>query len=382
MDRRSFLAVAMAALATPALPQGKPPMRTRWKVRSSIGFDALAFLGPLARGELYLPYYQADADAFASRLPASVVADIASLWKEAETARFGLLGPSLSVIYSAGHDADIPALIAATATAEASLLPAYRASPYWDEGDWRWFMTAAPRIKSIFEAMHRADFSAFRADLAGDIDRRIEEISRGLASFDVIRLHEKLTGRTFDPQVEVVLLQFCKPHGIKVQGQTFLQATDWNIAITVRNAAHEMLHPPVPMDGAAATAALAALGKDPLITRIVRDHDPRWGYTTLDGLLNEDLAQALDQLISEELGVARNPADRWRKADDGIHVLAGAFYGLLRQDRWVETGGSIEAWLEASVRSGRLDPAILHPIAAKVLERPANALWPTQRVAG
>lgn len=356
-------------------------MRTRWKVRFSIGFDALAFLGPLARGELYLPYYQADADAFASRLPDPVVADISKLWKDAETAKFGLLGPSLSVIYSAGHDADLPTLIAATARAETSLLPAYRASPYWDEGDWRWFLASAPRLRSIFEAMHEADFTSFRAERAGDIDQRIDEISRGLASFDVIRLHEKLTGRTFDPQIEVVLLQFCKPHGIKVQGQTFLQATDWNIAITVRNAAHEMLHPPVPMDGAAAKAALEVLEKDPLFTRIVRDHDPRWGYTTLDGLLNEDLAQALDQLISEELGVARNPADRWRKADDGIHVLAGGLYGLLRQDRWVETGGSIEGWLQASVRSGRLAPAILHPVAAKVLERPANVLWPIPPVA-
>ncbi len=69
------------------------------------------------------------------------------------------------------------------------------------------------------------------------------------------------------------------------------------------------------MEGAAAGAALGVLSKDPLITRIVRDHDPRWGYTTLEGLLNEDLCQALDQLISEALGVGRNPADRCRQSN-------------------------------------------------------------------
>ena len=381
MDRRSFLAVAMATFANPVLAQSKLPMRTRWKVRPSIGFDALAFLGPLARGELYLPFYQSDADVFAPRLPQPIVSDIAALWKEAEKAEFGLLGPSLSVIYSAGHDADLPSLIAATDSAETALLRSYRASPYWDEGDWRWFLSVAPRLTAIFEAMDRADFASFRAERVGDLNLRIEDLKRGLAGFDVISLQEKLTGRTFNPEIEVVLLQFCKPHGIKVQGQTFLQAADWNIAITVRNAAHEMLHPPIPMDGAAAKAALAVLEKDPLITRIVRDHDPRWGYTSLDGLLNEDIAQALDQLISEALGVARNPADRWRKADDGIHVLAGSLYGLLRQDRWMETGGSIETWLAASVRAGRLAPAILHPAAAKVLERPVDALWPIPPVA-
>jgi hypothetical protein len=113
-----------------------------------------------------------------------------------------------------------------------------------------------------------------------------------------------------------------------------------------------------------------------LVSRIVRDHDPRWGSNSLEGILNEDLVQALDQLISEALGVARNPADRWRKSDDGMHVLAAAFYGLLRQDRWIETGGSIEAWLADATHRGRLTPAVLHPLAGRVLERPADKLWP------
>lgn len=383
MHRRHLLAAALAAPALSLLPSvsalaqpQRPPMRTRWKVRASEGFDALAFLGPLAGGELYLPYYKADADAFAAQLPAAARAEIAALWKEAERAQFGLLGPNLSVLFSNGNDGDLAALIAGTADPEARLLAGYRASPYWAEADWRWFVGVAPRLRAVFEAMQTAGFAAFRQRRIGDIDARIAELKRSLGDYDVIRWHEKLTGRGFDPQIEVVLLQFCKPHGIKVQGQTFLQATDWGVPITVRNAAHEMLHPPIPMDGPAATAALALLAKDPLIPRIVADHDPKWGYTTLEGMLNEDLAQALDQLISEALGVARNPADRWRKADDGIHVLAGAIYGMLRQDRWTESGGSIEAWLAGAVRAGRFDPPRLHAIAAQILERPVNALWP------
>ena len=377
MNRRSFIAAALGSVAAPAFAQLAPaPSRTRWKVRASPGFDALAFLGPLAGGELYLPYYKADADVFAPRLPEAVRSDIPALWKEAETSKFGLLGPSLSVIFSNGHDSNLAAMIAATSAADAFLRPGYQASPYWKEESWRWFIAAAPRLKAVFEAMQAADFDRFRAERAGAVHQRVGDLGQSLAGFDVIRLQEKLTGRTFDPQIEVVLLQFCKPHGIKVQGQTFLQAADWNVGITVRNAAHEMLHPPIPMDGAAAKSALAVLERDKLIMRIVREHDPRWGYTTLDGLLDEDLAEALDQLISEALGVARNPADRWRKADDGMHVLAAGLYGLLRQDKWTENGGSIEAWLAKAVADGRLAPANFHPVAARVLERPVNRLWP------
>jgi hypothetical protein len=383
MQRRPFLTAVlpalMAAAARPRAAAAQPPATspTRWKVRASEGFDAIAFLGPLSGGELYLSYYAQDAAAFAPRLPEVVRNDIAALWAKAGADGFGLLGPTLSVFFSNGNDATIDTLLQALEAREERILPAYRASAYWDANDWRWFTAAAPRLEAIFAALRDAGFAAFRAERAGSgLDARIGEVQRALNGFDVIAWQEKLTGRRFDPGIEIVLLQFSKPHGIKVQGQTFLQAIDYDAATTVRIAAHEMLHPPVPMHGKAAKAALAVLARDPLISRIVRDHDPRWGYTSLEGLLDEDLVQALDQLISEALGVARNPADRWRKSDDGMHVLAGALYGLLRQDRWIETGGSIEAWLAEAARCGRLAPPALHAVAGRVLERPAGKLWP------
>jgi hypothetical protein len=385
MNRRSLLAAALVILAVPTAlctvaAETTVPNRTRWKVRSSEGFDAIAFLGPLSGTKLYMDYYGQDAAIFAPRLPEPVRNDILELWSEATAAGFGLLGPSLSVLFSTnGNDATIDTILTALEGREEHIRPTYGASPYWNDKDWSWFNDAAPRLETIFTAMRDAGFASFRAERIGvGLDARVAEVQRALSGFDVITWQEKLTGRTFDPTIEIVLLQFSKPHGIKVQGQTFLQATDYDTATTVRIAAHEMLHPPVPMHGAAAKAALAVLARDPLVSRIVRDHDPRWGYNSLEGVLNEDLVQALDQLISEALGVARNPADRWRKSDDGMHVLAAAFYGLLRQNRWIETGGSIEAWLADATRRGRLTPGVLHPIAARVLERPADKLWPLQ----
>jgi hypothetical protein len=390
MQRRTFLATALATLAVsttlrraaaaPTAKANNKTNKTQWKVRSSEGFDAIAFLGPLSGTQLYLDYYGQDAAAFASRLPEPIRNDIVKLSTAATTDGFGLLGPNLCVLLSTdGNDATIDTIVAAIKARNERIRPAYRASQYWNEKDWSWFDNAASRLVTIFTAMRDAGFSSFRAERTGPgFEARIGELQRSLSGFDVVTWQEKLTGRRFEPTIEIVLLQFSKPHGIKVQGQTFLQATDYDTATTLRIAAHEMLHPPVPMDGAAARAALAVLERDSLIMKVVREHNPQWGYTTLDGMLNEDLTQALDQLISEALGVARNPADRWRKADDGMHVLAGALYGLLRQDRWVETGGSIETWLADAAGRGRLAPAVLHPMAAHVLERPVDQLWPLQ----
>lgn len=373
MDRRLFLAATLGALATPAFAQDAPT--TRWKVTQSEGHDAIAFLGPLSGEPLYQDYYAADAAAFAPKLPQTIRDDIPKLWKEAGQS-FGLLGPGLSSKISGADVSTIDGVIAALADPEARIRPTLQKTPYWDEGDWRWLTAAAPRLHAIFVAMQGAGFSAFRAERTGELAARIPQLQRDLEPYDVIRLQQKLTGRAFEPQIEVVLLQFCKPHGIKVQGQIFLQAADWGLSITVRNAAHEMLHPPIPMDGAVAQAALAVLAKDPLIPRIVKDHNPQWGYTSLPGLFNEDMVQALDQLIGEHFGVGRNPADRWRDNDDGIHVLAAGLYGMLREDKWIDTGGNIEAWLGKAVRTGRLSPTMLHAVAARVLERPIDRLWP------
>jgi hypothetical protein len=133
------------------------------------------------------------------------------------------------------------------------------------------------RLISVFRGMRTAGFVKFRQERAGKaLAERVQGVQRDLEGFDVIRLQEKLTGRTFDPTVNIVLLLFCKPHGIKVQGQTFLQAYDYDIPTTVRIAPTRCCIP-----GAAGRsgtrAALGVLSKDTLLTRIVKEHDPRWG---------------------------------------------------------------------------------------------------------
>ncbi len=391
MDRRSLLSAALAAplavaptatLFAPAVARAQAAAssgsRTEWRVDGSEGQDAIAFWGPLSGRELYTRYYAADVELFAPRLPPDIREAVPALWQAAEGDGVGLLSPNLALLLShAGRDRTLDDVIAALADPEASMGAAFRAGPYWNEGDWGWFVGKAGRIRSVFEAMRVADFAGFRRERAGAaLEAGVRRLRDSLPAFDVIRVEEKLTGRTFDPAIEITALHFSKPHGIKVRGQRFLQSHEYDVANTVRIAAHELLHPPVPMDGPAATAALEVLARDPLIPLIVSEHDPRWGYTTLEGMLNEDLCQALDQMVSEAMGVARNPADRWRLSDDGMHVLAAGLYGLLRQDRWSRSGGSIEPWLLAAAEGGRLSPAVLHPAAARVLERPVDRLWP------
>ncbi|WBY07327.1 hypothetical protein PIB19_18450 [Sphingomonas sp. 7/4-4] len=141
MDRRLFLAATLGALAAPgALAQ--TASITRWKVTSSEGHDAIAFLGPLSGEPLYQNYYAEDAKAFP--LPDPVRAEIAALWKEAGTAGFGLLGPVLSSKISGTDVSTLDAVITALADPEARIRPSLQKSPYWDEAEWKWLAATAP----------------------------------------------------------------------------------------------------------------------------------------------------------------------------------------------------------------------------------------------
>ncbi|HEX8642179.1 MAG TPA: hypothetical protein VF704_13630 [Allosphingosinicella sp.] len=348
-------------------------------MRGSEGFDALSFLSPLSGDPFYTSYYEAEVAAFAPRLPTAALDAIRAMKARAVAANI-LLSPFLDLRFSGGPDETIGDLLHSLDQAETVLRPPLQASPYWgDEGEenWRQFTAAAPVLRSILTAMRDAGFAEFRANIfEPKAAERLPRLRERLASFDVVGEVERFTGRTLDAQVDVILLEFCKPHGIKVIGQKFLSAIDWPDEVVIRTAGHELLHPPVDMAGPAAAAALAVLRQDALLRRIVAEHDPAFGYNRLEGLFDEDLASSLDQLIGERLGVARQPAERWNDVDGGMHVLSAGFYGLMKRTGYAASGGDLERWLHGMAVGGWLAPTSLHGAAGEVLGRPPGRLWP------
>lgn len=226
MHRRSVLAGSLALLASRSVRAlgasnaGTPGRRTRWAVRTSEGLDAISFLGPLSGRPLYTEPYEKELANFGPRLPADVRADVPKLWEEAEKGGVGLLAPALDVIFSSDHNGDsLDAVRAGLGAPDQKLLQAYRASRYWEQETWDWVLKSRPRLISVFRGMGSAGFVKFRQERAGKaLAERVKGVQRDLEGFDVTKLQEKLTGRTFDPTVNIVLLLFCKPHGIKVQG--------------------------------------------------------------------------------------------------------------------------------------------------------------------
>lgn len=377
MDRRQLLASGAAALALPSIARAQAPaIRTRWLLETSEGFDTLCFLGPLAGDPFYADYYRKELEAFLPKLQPATVEAIKTAF-EADRKQGGMLGPDLCTFFSGGPTDSIADLSASLKDAQNVLKPPLAASPYWDADAWAAFLQGRDIFLRIFDDLQKADFAGFRHTCIEPLASvRVPEMRKRLAGLDTIAEQERLLGHKFpDPSITVIMLYFSKPHGIRIQGQRFLTAVDYPDEIVIRIADHELMHPPYNKSSERMKVVLDVLSRDPLLNRILKEHDPRFGYNSLEGILNEDTVQALEQIINERFGVAKPPAQRWHESDDGMHVLAAGLYGLLKSDGYDGTGGNIEEWLYRAASRGKLSPNALHASAARVLERRVDQLW-------
>ncbi len=137
--------------------------------------------------------------------------------------------------------------------------------------------------------------------------------------------------RKLGPEVDLIIVNYAQPYGIRILGQRFVAYYGWDAETQLRIAAHEIFHPPFDKNDAELITLLADLRDDSWMMSIVNDHDPQFGYNSFEGVVDEGSTQALDQIVSDRLGFAQDPGERWRESDGGMHMFAAALYQAMRE---------------------------------------------------
>ncbi|MBN2834390.1 MAG: hypothetical protein JXR48_05425, partial [Candidatus Delongbacteria bacterium] len=78
------------------------------------------------------------------------------------------------------------------------------------------------------------------------------------------------------------------------------------------------------------------------------NHNPAFGYNTLEGYLEENCVRAMDQIINEDAKT------RWKENDDGMHVFAAALYYVMKHKNFYDSGMGITEFLYKEVTDGGL----------------------------
>jgi hypothetical protein len=329
---------------------------TDWDLRPSLMFDTLCALNFLSGDKYYLQYYQNDYDRLSPLLRPEERAAFVDLKRRIKDENGGIISAQLSLYFSATDAESLDDMIRVVKDSSA-MQRNLKATPYYTDAGWKLYEESRGDLEAAFKALKRIHFDA---DWQSTIKPRIEKsraaIAQDLPRYNVIPMIESALGSPRPTnKITVYLLYYSQPHGIKITGTRFLTHYSYPFRIVLRNAIHEMMHPPYDLaHNAALRASLQSLRSDPFLMDKVEHHNPSFGYNTLEGLEEEDCVQALEQILAEPLGMGGDPHRYWRDQDDGIHVLAVALYSLMKQQHFPDGKEAFPAFLNRMIQSGAL----------------------------
>jgi hypothetical protein len=352
----------------------------QWDVVSSAGLDAVLLLGAAAGDVMQADLYPDEIAWARECLSPDGRAALELLDQTMRVEQGHLIGPTLACAFSAGPTTTLADVIASAADPRDRLFEELIVSPSWsDEGMPSWERMQDdlfPAALAVLRDLEASGFTAWwTASFEPAISASLVRNREALEPYDVITEQAKLLGVELEPRIEVVITQFAQPYGIRVVGQRFIAHHGYDPSVQLRNAAHEIFHPPFDVGDAALWERLRDLRSDPWMASIVANHDPKFGYNSFEGIVDEDSTQALDQIVTERLGFAHDRVKRWATFDGGMHLLAAALFHAMREDGFAETGGVYGDWLTGALDRGLLTPPEVRRRAAAIVGDEPVAHW-------
>lgn len=350
------LPLLASSTAEPAPAAAVKHKTTEWRLEPSFTFDLLCFLNTLTGDAFYLRYYQGEYGKFHPQITPEAQQALENLRRKIKDERGNIISAFLTLYFSAVEHKTIDDLLKTIENPQ-TLQERLRKTPYYSDSGWQLFESVRGELKTVFLFLQDIRFESYwKETIAPKVTQRIGQIQNELPHYDIVPAIEAHLGSPLPSNaITVYVLYYSQPHGIRITGMRFLTDVAWPFRIVLRNAVHEMMHPP--FDLAAdeeLRSTLASLRADEFLMDKVLNHNPAFGYNSFQGFLEEDCVQALEQLITEKLGVARNPHRRWKQNDDGMHVFAVALYRVMKEENYNQRAESFRNFLLRMIRSGKL----------------------------
>src|SRR5580704_6134999 len=359
--RRAIMAFFIALTILPARLYAAEPVAsfhtaTQWDLQPSLTFDAICALNMLSGDPYYLEYYQADYDRLVKQFRPEELAAFANLKRRIKDQNGGIISASLALYFSAVDDKSLDDLIRTVQDSRA-MRRNLQATTYYSDDGWKLYEANRPDLEAAFRALKRIRFDEdWEKNVKPKIEQSRAAIAAKLPEYNVIPAVEAVLGSPRPTnKITVYLLYYSQPHGIKITGTRFLTHYSYPFRIVLRNAIHEMMHPPYDLaHDAELRSGLESLKSDTFLMDKVEHHNRSFGYNSLEGLEDEDCVQALEQIVAERFGMGGDPRRYWREQDGGIHVLAVALYSLMKQQKFDGSHESFPAFLKRQIRTGTL----------------------------
>lgn len=336
---------------------------TEWQVASSFKFDLLCFVNLLTGDPFYQQHYQEEYLQFAPRLTPAARAALSELKRKVKDNNRNIISAFLSLHFSATDDETIDEMLQ-TLEQTGPMRRTLRGTAYFNAAGWRLFDSVRGDLKTVFLFLKSIGFDDYwRQNILPKVQLRITELEKELPKYNVVSEVEAHLGYALPSnKITVFVLNYSRPHGIRITGTRFLCDLTYPLKVILQTASHEMMHPPYDLEhDPELRRALNGLRSDPFLMDKVAHHNPSFGYNSFEAFIEENCVRALDQLIGERLKISGDAGRRWKAEDDGMHVFAVSLYSLLRQENYVAGKESFRDFLIRTIRSGKLGPGNIKP---------------------
>jgi hypothetical protein len=290
----------------------------RFNIYPSYNLDLLNLMNVLTGDEFYVSYHR---DAF-TKYGESLSDDSKCYINEAvDTNGSAMLGPFLCLVISAVPSFESRSV--ARMFSDVDLLrQSFSRHRYFSPEKWpiqeSIFGLLLPVVRELEARGLREYWLTKRLPLL-EWSRR--ELSRFVRRFQLRDEIEYMLGPGQAPgSITLYLCTFAAPHGIKLCGSRYISDIAFPKEATLHAAIHEMFHPPY--DARNLESELAELGADSLLKRAFETKDPKYGYPTMTGFIEENVVEAMALFICERIGLEKDPLGYLASHDEGSHVLS------------------------------------------------------------
>ena len=329
---------------------------TDWRIELSLTLDTICFLNALTGDSYYLKFYKAEYDKFEPKLTPAARLALANLKRKIKDENKNIISGFLSLYFSATDDRNLDDMLRTLRNSE-RMKRNLKKTDYYSDSGWKLYESVRADLRTIFLFLKTIEFENYwQQKILPVVAQKIAATEKGLPAYNVVAEAEKLLGfRLPSNELTVYMLYYSVPHGIKITGARFITDAAYRFETVVRNAAHEMMHPPYRLArDRELKAALDLLRGDAFLMDKVNNHNPSFGYNSFDGFVEEDCVQALEQIITEKFKIEVEARQRWKESDDGMHVLAVALYSLMKAENFNGERESFRDFLIRTIRSGKL----------------------------
>ncbi len=290
----------------------------KFNVSYSYNLDVLNFINILTRAELYLAWHKGIYEQWGEKLSCKSKECIT---KAIEIKSNTMFGPLLSLVISAVPNFEKRSLV--RMFSDPDMLKSYFSNyQYYDAENWleeaTIFELLIPIIKDL-EALRFHDYwKKERLPIIKKIQRQFRTIANQCELDSEIEL---MLGKGNSPEdITVYLCSFSAPHGIKICGPRYITDIKFPMEVSLGIAVHELFHPPY--NAKNLIIELQSLENDPLLQHAFKTKDPRFGYPTMPGFIEENVVEAMALSVCHKVGLEKDPIGYLKKHDEGSHMLS------------------------------------------------------------